>query len=168
MELIRSLLHRAEVPHFRQSEPHDRDAIAHALCDGVQRIVKQEQLDFDVSRHAPGTWPELVSSSATRLVVLSEFSENTIYGNPALNRAQRALHDALHLRLGADFTLASELRVAWQQAYQMSLMTGDLLAEWVYADLYASACHIERYGLFPTNQLNLVFSVMTTGQVKLS
>jgi hypothetical protein len=82
------------------------------------------------------------------------------------NRAQRAWHDGIHLRLGAGFDLASELRVAQQQAHEMALITGDRLADWVYADLYASAYHMALYGVFPDDQLNLVLSVMTTGNVE--
>lgn len=166
MAQMRSLLPLVEVPRFHQRGPHDLEAITHELGDAVQRLVKQKQLTFDVSPTAPATFPELVSSTTSRLVVYSDFSEGTVYGSPAQNRAQRAWHDGIHLRLGAGFDLASELRVSRQQAHEMTLISGDRLADWVYADLYASILHMAQYGLFPYDQLGLVFSVMTTGQVK--
>ena len=163
----RWVLPLVEVPHFRQDGPHDQDALAHELCEGIQRLATQKQLAFTVSSTAPDTFPELVSAATSPLVVFSEFCENTIYGNPAMNRAQRAHHDGIHLRLGAGFDFASELRVARQQAHEMALITGDRLADWVYADLCSSTLHLALYGHFPTDQPRLVFSVMTTGQIVL-
>jgi hypothetical protein len=165
MAQMRSLLPLVEVPHFHQSGPHDLYALTHDLGDGVQRIVKQKQLTFEAKSNAPATIAELVSAATSRLVVFSEFSENTVYGDPAMNRAQRAWHDGIHLRLGAGFDPVSELRVARQQAHEMALITGDRLAEWVYADLYASILHMVKYGVFPDHQLSLVLFVITTGQI---
>src|SRR5688572_9554693 len=90
-----------EVPPFRQSGPYDVDALTHAMGDGVQRIGRQNQLDYGISPNAPATFPDLVSSMSSRLVVYSDFSDHTVYGHPNANRMQRAWHDSIHLRLNA-------------------------------------------------------------------
>jgi hypothetical protein len=105
---------------------------------------------FEVSDRAPGTFADLVASRTGGLLqVWPGASEGTIYGDPRVNWAFRAWHDALHLSLGAGFDLEGERRVAEEQARVLGC---DGMGAIVLAEVLDQAEHFARTGAFPTDQ----------------
>ena len=148
-----------------QPGKHDLLAVKCALSPVVERIVEQNSIEFSMSAHAPENFAELAAASSSRLVVFSEFSFNTIWGEPSSNHAQRAWHDHLHLRLFAGTDWRGELRVARTQAAEIGRLVGDQLADWVWGDLWGATMHMALYGRFPLAQVQFVNAFLTTGLV---
>jgi hypothetical protein len=135
------------------------------MTELVQRLDMQQQLVYSVSRHAPENSRELKAASTSRMVILGEFSDQTIFGAPSTNHAQRAWHDNKHLELGADTDMLGELRVAITQANEASRLMGDTAADWIFSDIFGQTLHMCQYNLFPLDQTGFVHHFVTTGQV---
>lgn len=86
-------------------------------------------------------------------------SEGTIWGEPAVNYAFRAWHDAVHLKTGAAFTLAGEIAVAHAQIaeifrlYRREKALASALAFAVAAEVIGQASYFEKNGQFPDDQI---------------
>jgi hypothetical protein len=144
---------------------HDLDAVQRALGDLARRVVRHQRIEYTVRAQAPETYEELKAAATSRLVILGEFSGLTVYGDPSANHAQRAWHDSLHLRLSAATDMLGELRVALAQANEAAQLTGDTVADWVFADLWGQTLHISKYGSFPIDQVQFTMDFITTGRI---
>lgn len=165
MDQNSSALPPVDIPCFRQPGKHDMPALAHALSDVVEAFVTTPRLVYHVSAVTPDTFEALQRSSTSPLTVSTLYCDYTIFGDPLTNIKQRLWHDLTHIRLEAGFDLAGESRVARAQAYDVACLTGDILADWVFADIYAQAWHMAHYGSFPTPQATFTHEVIRTGRI---
>ena len=79
-----------------------------------------------------------------RILVNSDYSENTIFGCPEHNYAFRAWHDWTHLTIRAEFTLDGELAVAHRLIHDLCLIFGhnpdtQLWSRFIMAGVYGPA-----------------------------
>ena len=111
---------------------------------------------FIASEHAPDSFEKL-KSNVGRLVVWSGASENTIYGEAAVNHAFRAWHDSLHLKLNAEFTPAGERLVALEQARIIGSEKHGLI---MLAEIVGQAEYLAKHGSFPTDQNQFILNYM--------
>ncbi len=89
------------------------------------------------------------------LPVWSGGSDKTVYLTPEINHAGRYWHDATHIRLQADFSLAGELKVAAAQIELASMWfgPGSLEVLLLTADTVGQALHYAKSGMFVEDQL---------------
>lgn len=111
---------------------------------------------------APNTFKALESNRTASLVVWSGASEQTIYGDPTVNHAARAWHDSLHLKLGADFTVIGETRVAIEQC---RLIGSDQYADILWSEIVGQVEYFEKHGSFPIDQVEFIRNYLK-GKVK--
>ncbi len=102
---------------------------------------------------APSSFEELSRLLGT-LVVYSEGSDQTIYGDNKVNHAFRAWHDYTHLRLNAPFTLEGETLVAKSQANHL----GGYYGEIIMIEVIKQVEYFETHGHFPVNQTEFVLN----------
>jgi len=113
-----------------------------------EHIRKQaDALSYSVSDQAPNT-PQDLFGSTGGLVVWAGASDQTIYGDPSVNWAFRAVHDNLHLKHGFDFTVPEEIELGRVQA---SMFPGKL-GDFIYADIVGQAEFFLKNGHFPVDQ----------------
>lgn len=110
---------------------------------------------FTVNDNAPSDFKSLVQ--APSLIIWAGASDNTIYGDKAVNWAFRAWHDSLHIALNADFTLQGEIRVALEQARQLE---SDYLAKVMLAEIKGQAEYFAINGQFPADQASFINKYM--------
>ena len=111
------------------------------------KILKQaEKLNYTVAEIAPNNVIDLFNSSS--LKVWSGQSDNTIWNDPKVNWAFRALHDQLHLDTGIGFSPDQEMYIGRLQASQYDGMLADL----VYIETTEQAKYFKENGVFVSNQ----------------
>lgn len=126
----------------------------HPLDPALNRAILSLAPAHDVADRAPSTFLEL--AQCPRRIVWAGASDATIFGDPAINWAFRAWHDATHLALAADFTLAGERAtceaqiVALERAYPR---IPKLCATILRAEVIGQAEHFVRFGSFPLDQV---------------
>lgn len=103
-----------------------------------------------VSDNAPYSFETLKANATSGLVVWSGASDNTIYGDRAINWAFRAWHDSLHLKLNAPFTLDGEKLVALEQ---IRLIDSSELSQIIWAEVVGQVEYFNKYGNFPIDQI---------------
>jgi hypothetical protein len=87
------------------------------------------------------------------LPVYSGACERTIYAAPEVNHAFRAWHDATHVRLGADFSIAGEIRTAREQLRQAAALGADWRTlALLHADTIGQVLYFARFGRFVHDQ----------------
>jgi len=130
------------------------------LLLSLNRQIMQQasQLEFKVSEFAPSTYEELAPNAGI-LTVWGGASDNTIYGDPKVNHAFRALHDVLHLRYNLPFTLEGEVSLAKLQAAQFE---GDYVQEAVFLEVAGQAQYFAEYGKFPDDQVRFIKERLAT------
>jgi hypothetical protein len=101
-----------------------------------------------VSDSAPYSF-ETLRANVGGLVVWAGASDNTIYGDRAVNWAFRAWHDSLHLKLGADFSETGERLVALEQA---RLIGSDTMGHILMAEIVGQMEYFNKFGHFPVDQ----------------
>lgn len=109
---------------------------------------------------APDTFDGLLTSAARaggHITVWTGASEGTIYGDPSVNWAMRAWHDAHHVGLVSDFSLAGERRVAAAQAAACETPEDAAL---LLADVLGQAEYYAAHSAFPTDQVAFVAAYM--------
>lgn len=127
----------------------------------------QHDVSYYLVEDAPSTLDELRDSAEythemCRIPVSSENQARTIYGDGALgaehNSMFRAVHDYLHLQLGAEFTLAGELEVAAVHLKSAERYFGEdsLELAMLYADTVGQTQYFAERGDFPACQLEFV------------
>ncbi len=99
---------------------------------------------------APSTFQDVWNSPS--LVVWNGASDNTIWNDPTVNYAFRALHDALHIETRIGFSPKEEIEIGRIQAakYQSySVLFSDL----VYIETAGQAEHYLKTGQFVEDQI---------------
>jgi len=87
------------------------------------------------------------------LLVYSGACERTIYAAPEVNHAFRAWHDATHVRLGADFSIAGEVRTARAQLREAAALGADWRTlAMLHADTIGQVQYFARFGRFLDDQ----------------
>ena len=125
------------------------------ICNELNNKIIQLAPKHIVSDVAPDTFEKL-KRNIGQLVIWSGASDNTIYGDPAINQAFRAWHDSLHIKLNADFTQEGETRVALEQAR----IIGGSYAEIILAEVVGQGLYFNKYGEFPKNQIEFIKSYL--------
>lgn len=115
-----------------------------------RKILKFAPKNYLVKDFAPDTFESLQSNRTYGLVIYAGASDNTVYGDPAVNHAFRAWHDMLHLSLNADFSVEGEKRVGLEQA---KLIDSDIMSKIILAEVNGQVEYLEQHGQFPANQL---------------
>ena len=91
-----------------------------------------------------------------RVCVDGRHSLMTIYGDPEVNYAFRAWHEATHIRLNAPFTRAGEARVCAAQQADVAKLYGRreafMFAHILHCEILEQAEELERTGRFPADQ----------------
>ncbi len=115
------------------------------------------------SETAPETLEALIERTARDgiITVSSLHSERTIFGSPWINAAFRAWHDAVHLAIGAPFTLEGEREVCFEQQrqleerYEAAVGTAELdfWLTLIRIEVIGQAEYFERTGAFPEDQV---------------
>jgi len=137
------------------------------LIPELNRRILRLAPKYEVSEQAPQTYAELTDAYRKRgiITVWSGASDQTIYGDANVNFAMRAWHDALHIELGADFSLAGETRVALKQAE----LIGDAeLAKILMAEVLGQVEYYHRHGQFPIDQHAFVSCYLKNKQLAIS
>jgi hypothetical protein len=113
---------------------------------------------------ADGVSPEAYAAGrdglqANPFPVYAGASDRTIFGDPKVNHAFRAWHDAWHLRLRAPFTPEGERAVCRAQMDELHAWTDEhsgsfsgLQAALLYAEIIGQLEHQTAHGAFPENQ----------------
>lgn len=110
----------------------------------IQYIIKSE---------APSTTKELFNSSS--LVIWNGASDTTIFKDPIINYAFRAVHDKAHLITRLPFTIDAEIELARIQASKES---SDLMRELIYIEISGQAEYFKKHGHFPKNQIEFTLN----------
>lgn len=105
------------------------------------------KLDFIVKTDAPSLINEVKGHK--QLVIWSGASDCTIWNDPKVNYAFRALHDALHIESGLGFSINEEIELGRIQANKY---TG-ILADLVYLEVAGQAKEFLKTGQFITDQV---------------
>lgn len=127
----------------------------------------QHDVSYYLVEEAPSTLDELrdaveYSHERCLIPVSSENQARTIYGDGAIgaehNSMFRAIHDYLHLQLGAEFTLAGELEVVAVHLKSAERYFGEdsLELAMLYADTVGQTQYFAERGEFPPCQLEFV------------
>lgn len=130
--------------------------------EDTQAVVERQMTERCPTRKVYGCLPECWSP-AGRFPVYAGASERTIFGDPAVNHAFRAWHDAWHLRLRAPFTPEGEERVYREQHVELvQWWSGDTSNEnqkllrdalaLLRAEILGQLEHQSAHGAFPVNQ----------------
>ena len=125
----------------------------------VEAQARRLRHGWRASPVAPDTYEGLredVREHAGRITVWDGGSERTVYGDPEVNHAFRAWHDATHLRHRWDFTLAGERNVATNQRMVAFADGRTRLAQVLFADVYGQALYYARHSAFPEDQIAFV------------
>lgn len=116
-------------------------------------LTQAAALQYIVKSEAPGTEKALFNSPS--LVIWNGASDKTVFQDPSVNYAFRALHDKLHLETGLDFSVESEIELGRIQA---SKYNSDLMAELIYAEVVLQAEYYKETGTFVKNQVDFTMS----------
>ena len=154
-------------PRFFQPGKHNIPALKSGMRDVTQRIDAKNRIQYHVADRAPASYAELKAASTSQLVVFAGASDRTIYGSPAINWAQRAIHDTWHLELSAGTDPLGELRVALAQALEVARVSGDILADFAFCDTAGQTWATQKFGCFPVDQVGFVIELITTGRIEL-
>lgn len=112
-------------------------------------ILRQaSKIRYVVADHAPSNEVELFN--APSLVIWSGSSDRTIYQDASVNHAFRAIHDALHLTSGYDFSPDSEIALGKLQASKQS---SDLLADLIFCEVSRQAMYYKQNNVFVPDQV---------------
>lgn len=117
-------------------------------------LNQASKLNYSVSDLAPSTFRDL---KETGLVIWSGESDNTIFDDPSVNHAFRALHDSMHLETGLDFIPEQEIELGRIQASKYDGFLADLFFIEVskQAEYYLqNGMFIKDQKLFTLNELN--------------
>jgi hypothetical protein len=114
---------------------------------------------YDVSPDAPTSLEALTAhiQATGRIVVSSENSDATIYGDPEHNFAFRAFHDWCHWRYQLPFTLDGEREVCKRQQEIVRQVFGpgtatERFCALIECEVVGQAEYFEAYGHFPEDQ----------------
>ncbi len=136
------------------------NALIHSVNSTILRDASR--LDYIVKADAPSRVQDLKSTS--QLVIWGGASDHTVFRDPTVNWAFRALHDALHISSGLGFTIPEEIELGRIQA---SLYDG-LLADLVYLEVAGQAEHFAKHGEFVVDQVAFTLNGLKTMGYKIA
>jgi hypothetical protein len=119
-----------------------------------KNLILQTAPRHEVKDIAPSTEIELFNSPS--LVIWSGASEGTIWNDARVNWSFRALHDALHLKVGIGFSPLEEIELGRIQASRYS----GLLADLVYCEVAGQAEHYLKTGQFVIDQVEFTLNYL--------
>ncbi len=112
-------------------------------------ILRQaSRIQYRVDSNAPGTQADVFNQSS-ELVIWNGASDNTIFNDPIVNYAFRAIHDKSHIDTGLGFNALHEIELGRIQA---SKIESDLLRELVYIEVSGQAEYYLINGVFIKDQ----------------
>jgi hypothetical protein len=117
------------------------------LCPRLNEIILARAPSFSVADAAPNCERDLWTMGS--MVVWSGASDRTVFGDPAVNWAFRAVHDAMHLATGLGFSPAEEIEMGRRQA---STFDGGV-ADIVFLETAGQAEYFLRTGKFVEDQV---------------
>lgn len=112
-------------------------------------LRQSKNLRYTIKEIAPSTIQDLRNESS--LVIWSGASDATIYQDASVNYAFRAIHDALHLKTGLDFSPKHEIEMGRIQASKQS---SSLMSELFYTEIARQAEYYLINGVFVQDQVN--------------
>lgn len=112
-----------------------------------QVLTKASKLRYRVSEQAPSTFAELTATPS--LVVWSGASDGTIFQDPTVNWAFRAIHDTIHVQTGLRFEFEHELELGRIQASQFD---SEIIQRLIYIETAGQSIHFKTHGYFPIKQ----------------
>ena len=95
-----------------------------------------------------------------RIPVWSGESDSTIWSAPAVNYLFRALHDSVHIQLGAEFDVEGELEVARVQCSRIEGKPERLI---LWSEIAGQVLYHAAHGAFPKNQRAFVRDCVRNG-----
>ena len=113
----------------------------------INDLILKTAPRHSVSNMAPNSMHNLINQPT--LVVWSGASDTTFFQDKHVNWAFRALHDALHVKTGLDFTPVQEIELGRIQANQYD----GLMADLVYCEVALQSEYYLKNGLFVPNQV---------------
>lgn len=121
------------------------------------KILQMSQdITYTIKDIAPSTERELFNSSS--LIVWSGGSSNTIYQDPKVNYAFRAVHDNVHLITGLGFSPVHEIEMGRIQAAALASRCESLLADLFYCEIAEQAKYYLETNTFVENQISFTNS----------
>lgn len=120
-------------------------------------------ISYRVDDEAPSTERDLFTPRHG-LVVWSGASDRTIFGDPRVNWAFRALHDATHLASGLGFSVDHEIELGRRQAAKFDGIMADL----VYLEIAGQAEYFRRTGSFVPDQVEFTRRALASMGVSVS
>jgi hypothetical protein len=124
----------------------------------VNQLILSEAkgLKYLVKADAPNTEADLFN--APSLIIWSGASDHTVFSDASVNWAFRALHDALHLKTGLNFSPEAEIELGRIQA---SKYTSSLMQELIYAEVSMQAAYYAKTGHFVQDQATFTINHLT-------
>jgi hypothetical protein len=108
-----------------------------------------------------------------RLKINTEFSTNTVFGDPVTNWFFRAWHDYCHIKANADFSPTGEHLAYWEMLTQLAeynsetnAFTNEQIAQFVdiiHAEVIGQGDYYRQFGKFPDNQYEFVLAYLANG-----
>lgn len=130
---------------------------------------------YRASEEAPNTFKGLKAmlDAGQPLLVASEGSDKTIFGDPAVNIAFRAWHDWCHWWGDFDFSLAGEMATCSMQIEQLRSFYGvkestNRWADLLVAEIVGQRRYYELHGLYITNQRAFARAYLADAETALS
>ena len=121
-----------------------------------QSILKQAaKLSYVVADNAPNTAPDLFNEKS--LKIWSGESDKTIFDDPAVNYAFRAIHDTYHRNTRLDFTGENEIILGQLQANRESCL---YLREVILNEISGQAAYFLSNGVFVPDQIQFAKSML--------
>lgn len=153
---------------------HDPPPLCNELNDVVLHLSGKLVPEYIVSNDAPGSYRELCGllDGGNTLVVYSGGSQNTIFGDPAINHAFRAWHDWSHWQYQFDFSLYGETcTCAVQLAHvhqHYGVKTLHTIQPYLIAEVIGQRRYYETYGEYIEDQRAFVLAYINDSEAALS
>ena len=123
---------------------------AHEILLKIDRYIKEQGIQFEVSATAPSTYEELrTQCNPYSITVWSGASDRTIWGYRG-NHLFRVFHDHLHLKYGLDFSDESERQVCELSIALLGL--DGIHAMIMQAEICGQLDYKNTHNEFPTDQ----------------
>ena len=120
-----------------------------------QVILNQaSRIRYTVKDHAPSDIHSVLGQG--ELVIWSGESDRTIWNDPKVNHAFRALHDAAHIESGLGFSVPEEIELARTQAARYDGILSDL----IYVEVAGQAMEYLKTGQFVKDQVSFTLNAL--------
>lgn len=116
-------------------------------------LNQAKTISYSVSDIAPATFEALQAQGSKHLIIWSGASDQTIFNDPAVNYAFRAIHDKLHLDTGLSFSPQDEIKLGSLQSRQYAC---PFLSEIVRIEVAEQAAYYLKNGIFVSDQIDFM------------